>query len=375
MVTGENYNIYVTHVEVTESDSHQNSPICFNFWGQKERIAIVYLENCLDSLKDHFETSLPPSNVESLSEQVICVFIDNVWIRAKLANPSNICAAAFVKVFCIDYGKVQMVSPEQIRTLPPFITHEVQYLKEYPPFASQFVLADISITRSLEATEYLRKNFINQLWSARTVRVHSDGREEVELFSRSNALLSTTLTEAGIGTIPSLFQSSLIPDQKEGASTSFANSPGYRTKLWTPSKPETVSKPDSVPLINSRLYTASALSNIGYQDVIVTNVVNGINKFVVQPKEAKGRLADLRLMLDSIDLVPMIEVCYSKPCIAICPHDKLFHRGLITSVMNSTVCQVYFIDYGNTEILENCFVFEIPDELMKIKLQVIALLN
>ena len=201
--------IYVTHVEETDS-SHD---ACLKFWAQKERIALSYLDSCLKSLSNHFENSPAPENLHYLyGGQMLCAFIDNIWIRVRLLNP-NQSRSEQLDVFCVDYGKVCSVHKEQIRVLPSFKTREVQFLEEYSPFVSRFILKDFIIPKPILESSlcYLQKNFVNQYWNGLSAGMDGDW-EKIELFSASNISLATDLIKKGIGLAPADFESELSPN-------------------------------------------------------------------------------------------------------------------------------------------------------------------
>ena len=210
MSAGENFVIYVTHVE----DGNLSGGTSLHFSAQKEKLALAYLESCLESLNDHFETSPAPANLNTLyGSHMLCVFIDNVWIRAKLVNPNPSSSEKF-DVFCVDYGKVRPVDIEQIRTLPLCKSREVKFLEEFPPFASQFTLADFVLQKPMleSSLSFLQKNFVNQYWN--TVLVDTDGdRQRVKLFSGSGNLVAHELIEKGIGLDPADVKPDPIPNE------------------------------------------------------------------------------------------------------------------------------------------------------------------
>ena len=124
------------------------------------------------------------------------------------------------------------------------------------------------------------------------------------------------------------------------------------------------------PLIsnkNQRAYLASEIQRGTVYDVIVTYIQSGPRKFTIQQKETQFGLNQLRKKIDSLQLEPMLEFYRGAPCIALFSQDKQPHRGLITTI-ESDHCKVYYIDYGNFATLSKRLIFEIPDELVRIKL-------
>ena len=145
----------------------------------------------------------------------------------------------------------------------------------------------------------------------------------------------------------------------------------YRDVPVTPTPPSTmsstVSRTSSAAASSGRSYIASEMKLGMKYDVIVTNIEDGVRKFSVQLKQSEVELQELRRKLDSVQLRLMMNPSRGKPCLALFSQDQLLHRGLITNCYEDK-CSVYYIDYGNVEFLDSRYIFEIPDELVDIKL-------
>ena len=48
--------------------------------------------------------------------------------------------------------------------------------------------------------------------------------------------------------------------------------------------------------------------------------------------------------------------------------ENCFRRGLIVAVPAENWCHVYYVDYGEVELLDTCFLFHIPEEFVAIRL-------
>ena len=124
------------------------------------------------------------------------------------------------------------------------------------------------------------------------------------------------------------------------------------------------------PLVSKksqRAYVASEIRPGIISEIKVTYIQNGPHKFTVQLKEAQFGLNLLRKQIDSLQLEPMVEFSRGSPCIALSSLDQRAHRGLI-NMHGTDSCQVYYIDFGHFEKLNKRFIFQIPDELVRIRL-------
>ena len=81
----------------------------------------------------------------------------------------------------------------------------------------------------------------------------------------------------------------------------------------------------------------------------------------------QAELQELRRKLDCVQLRQMRNPGRGKPCLALFSLDQLLHRGLVTNCYEDKY-SVFYIGYGNVELLDSHYIFEIPDELADIKL-------
>ena len=149
------------------------------------------------------------------------------------------------------------------------------------------------------------------------------------------------------------------------------NHTAIRHKLVAPTPPialsSTVGQTSSAAASSGQSYIASEMKLGMNYEVIVTNIEDGVRKFSVQLKESEAELQELRRRLDCVQLRPMRNPIRGRPCLALFSQDQLLHRGLVTNCYEDK-CSVYYIDYGNAELRDSRYIFEIPDELVDIKL-------
>lgn len=428
-MSSESRRVFVTHVD--DSPSGRQGP-CLYFWGQKNRSVYLQLENYLNSLEPFFNSCSPPTNETGLNKQVLCAIIDKNWLRVKMIEPIIVDHLGLVEVFCIDSGMVKSIPLAFLRIIPSVpgsAMSELAFnLKDIEPLADKFVLADVMAIRGQwteSALMFLKENMENISWEAVSLGRFS-GHTGVRLYNQNKSILfATTMIEKNLGLPTQTYQAALatiLPSesvdlQPPDSSTSplFENlscsskpvpftvqsqfpsnqfptptSKNFPSSLVHPlgnfphpevqpysvhrnhnresdSRNRTVTCNPHISSKNPRAYVAAEIHPGVVNEVFVTYVQNGPRKFTIQLKEAQFGLDLLRKKIDSLQLEPMVGIHRGFPCIAVLSRDQQPHRGLITTV-ESDSCQVYFIDYGNFETLNKRFIFEIPDELVRIRL-------
>ena len=406
--------VYVTHVD--DSITGRQGP-CLYFWGQKNRSLYIQIENYLKSLAPILHSSSPLKNLCGLDEQKLCALIDGKWLRIKITEPLKFDAGC-IEVFCLDLGEVKCINFGFIRSIPKVPgSKESEFgcdFKDVEPLADKFILADVIPSRGQwteSAMIFLKENVVNYFWKAVSLGVFS-GYHGVRLYNQSQVLLATTMIERNFGLPTQTYK--LTPSTGTDVQSYLHMSPLFSSSTSTatersishrvPSFPPLImTPPTSLPIVPSfasarfpppfykdcsrdlppfkrpafcnplisnksqRAYVASEIRTGVIQEVVVTNVENGFQRFTVQLKDAQYGLDLLRAKIDSLELKPMKEHARGAPCIAIYSQDQQPHRGLIT-VVEDLSCKIYYIDYGNSESLDKHSIYEIPDELVRIKL-------
>ncbi|XP_057380222.1 uncharacterized protein LOC130702570 isoform X2 [Daphnia carinata] len=377
-MTSNYFNVYVTHV-VEVIDCQEKPNYCnLIFWGQKDRILATKMEEQIIACK--FDSCPRPMMSDLKKEKVFCVPVNNGWLRATISDYA-VDRNGELEVCCIDYGYTVMVPMACIKVVPASST----YIGSCHPLATKFLLADVVIQKGPRGKEpvlqYLKRNVENKNVKAVALGIHNDF-EGVRVYL-NDQLLAKLLVEKHLGTSATTYFDALkepVPTQryfsvaslsppsmvKNGGVSSF----GHATKPISNTLPTVSSQNKPNPV---KFYTASYLEVNVAHSVMVTFVQNGPQKFVVQcnSPEAVRKLNDISRQLSSY--VARNSKTLAKPergdaCIAISCRDKLFHRGVVTQVEDIKFAQVYFVDYGYTELVDLRSMYEIPSELVAINL-------
>lgn len=114
-------------------------------------------------------------------------------------------------------------------------------------------------------------------------------------------------------------------------------------------------------------YTSASL-NIGYDyEVYCCYIEDGPNCFSIQLKDSEADLNTMMARLENIALENLREAPpVGMACIARYSEDKQLYRAVIMSI-KSNACQVLYVDYGNTEMVEFHNIYKVPPEFLDIK--------
>uniref|UniRef100_A0A0P6EK20 Tudor domain-containing protein n=1 Tax=Daphnia magna TaxID=35525 RepID=A0A0P6EK20_9CRUS len=385
--------VHVTHID--DSPRGRQGP-CVYFWGMThDRSLYLLMEKYLESVRHYLETMPPPLNLNVL-DQVCCVLINHQWHRARVPE-LKLSHAGTIEVFCIDSGDTHSVPLAFVRTLD-IPGHEAEHIREWPPLASKFILADMVAPRgpgsrsqwSEPAMMFLKIHVENRTWKAAPMGMYGE-HQGVRLFDSNNQLLATLMIQQGLGVAAQTYHEALnMCDVLErqpaymkaaanigqiGGNSSVANNTlppafaipsTYRDKH--PAFTVTASYSSNHSPIPPRAFVTNDIPHTGRHDVIVTHIPDGPLKFYVQLKSEIKDLMSLRIKLDTVVPRPIHgKPKLGTPCIAVSPTDKLFHRGLITGVSecgNQCSCTVYFADIGTQELVSLSLICHIPDELL-----------
>ena len=193
--------VHVTHID--DSVRGRQSPFIY-FWGiTHDRSPYLLMEKYLECLRRQLETRPPPLDINEL-DQVCCLLMNHKWHRARVTQ-NKLSHAGTTEVFCIDSGDTHAVPLAFLRTLDIPGT-EVEHVKETPPLATKFLLADVVAPQdsgshshwSEPAIMFLKVNVQDRDWKAEPMGMFGE-HQGVRLFDDNNQLLATHMIQQGLG--------------------------------------------------------------------------------------------------------------------------------------------------------------------------------
>ena len=343
MSSGEWLFVHFTHVE---DGLRARVGKFLNVWGQRNRSSFLKLEESLRVLFPFVISKPPPVDLNTISGRMILVNINDALVRAKLFNTTP-SPHGLVEVWCIDLGSARFVPQTCIRSLNVVgVSEEAIAVAQSEPFAQKYILADI-VSQDLwpdRVMHYAKALLENQSWKAYSLGNHGFATGVI-LYNNKNVPLNQEIIECGMGML-------------ETSGVSFP--------LPTPSSLHVGSTRFISPPISHKLNVASEMKLGMNYEVIVTNIEDSVRKFAVQLKESEAELQDVRRKLNCVELRRMRNPIRGKPCLALFSRDLLLRRGLVANCYEDK-CSVYYIDYGNVELRDSRYIFELPDELVDIK--------
>ena len=161
------------------------------------------MEKYLECIRHYLEARPPPLNL-NLLDRVCCVLINHHWLRARVLQP-KLSNDETIEVICIDYGDTHTVPLAFVRTLDIPGT-EAEYVREWPPLATKFILADIVAPQgpgsrshwSEPAMMFLKVHVENRNWKAEPLGMYGD-YQGLRLFDSNNKLLATLMIQQELG--------------------------------------------------------------------------------------------------------------------------------------------------------------------------------
>ncbi|XP_031343313.1 maternal protein tudor-like isoform X2 [Photinus pyralis] len=366
MEASSNNTMYVTYVE--------KHGAFVKVWGQVDKHYPISIENCLGELKPQFdEGHYALASPASIQIGLMCCakYKDEMYYRARVTNVSSL-YQNFVEVHFVDYGNKDIVPTSVLRSGAELSN----ILVTVPPQAHEFVLANVThvghaweartIALISDEIRYMNLQFIpvQQINPYLTlIKLFKNGEDyALSLFNRGYVLcmanVSQTMILQSINSTPpptvNQTRVALPPPQiPPGIPTQM---PQVAVPVAAPSQP-TLPVQNTTTLLTFKGHTITPGTD---HQVYVSYVSDGPCHFSVQLQRLEENLAKLMRELNRMELQPLEE--HPLPgtvCLAKCVEDNNICRAVITSMSNNEA-KVFYVDFGNTEVVANERLFQIP---------------
>ena len=370
------FNVHVTHVVETIECQERPNYCNLIFWGQKDRGLSTKMEEQIRTF--NFESSPRPLLTDLKKEKIFCVLVNNSWLRATISDYS-VDRNGSLEVFCIDYGTTVMVPLPCIKLIPS----TMNFISSCHPLASKFLLADVVVEKGVRSKEpvlqYLQRNVANKNVKAVSLGIRDDF-EGVRIYL-NDVLVAKLLVENHLATTATTYAEAVrepIPNHRQLSVSSISPPPMTKNSYRAPSAMSVSHKMLNIASLPTKAnpggsYAATCLEMNVLHTVMVTYVQNGPQKFVIQRKnsDAVEKLKHLSQKISdfaALNSKTLVNPERGTPCIAISCRDKLFHRAVVTLVQDVRYAQVYFVDYGFSELVDLQSLFEIPPDFVATEL-------
>ncbi|KOC69222.1 Maternal protein tudor [Habropoda laboriosa] len=377
--------IFVTHVEAEDA--------FLKIWGQVDKNSATCVERMILPLVEQFARSqgcIGPQAANLHINALCCArFQNDGYYRAKVIN---IRADGMVVLQFIDYGNVEVLSPQEIHLLENIPGSES--LQSFPPVAFDFTLMNVlpvngtwenkiieSIKKTLWYNEYkvLIHTVVN---NHRFIKLWYNNEDFSELLINRHMAIRTTLQEMFR---PKCVQQPQVPIYRQPSKRLITNN--CTTVSMQNMNPvhcdgnEMHGFQRNVPLCcaaqqkhmmqtsvqEALVFKSRVLDVPSKHDVYVSFVEDGPHKFSVQLQSTSQILSMLMRDINSHPIEPLQEPPLpGSVCLGRYTQDKVLCRAVVMSVMENK-CKLYYVDFGHTEVLPYTDIFQLPSHFISPK--------
>ncbi|XP_013386809.1 uncharacterized protein LOC106156225 isoform X2 [Lingula anatina] len=332
--SGTRLEAYITHV-VAQGKS------CI-FWAQIDAPAAHQVETAVETAVAGLEsdqTTIPqPSDLHPGDLCLAQSQEDQKWYRARVEglNPDENAA----RVYFIDYGNVEAVSLSNIRLKNSCFS--------LPAQAFQCVLANFGPTD-------------NNQWSAQETE-HITGR--LEYCECAGLVLDTVQSSQGSRLVMELYKDLQSPELliaeliSHGCGEAISDSCGAAV---------------NAPSDNVRTEIRRMELEQNVQVDVYISHSEGPCLFWVQLSSEEDKLMKVMAELEKSDSFPSLQSAeVGAFCVAKYSEDGAFYRARVTTLLPDDMCEVHFVDYGNSEFIAVNALKQIPENMCSLPCQAIS---
>lgn len=333
--------IYVTFVEKEGS--------YLKIWGQTDRSLSMGIEKVIQQMTIQFESGRFLPTIDSLQLGILCCakFKDGSYYRARITN-INYLSQGLIEVLFLDYGNKDFIPWVNTRLVSGYSSSIISV----PPQAKEYILANITHhgTKWDDTTFEMISSELRYLEFNLTL-ISNIGPYTLIRITRNNDDVAMNLVARGmVLSVPTPAQCMVLQ-----------NYLGI-----VPTQPQLSSPPDStlpLPQINSPTiltYKAIPLEPGSEHTVYVSYVTDGPCLFSIQLRKLEETLKILMTEINHITLQLLEEnPLPGTVCLARSLEDDYICRAVITNMVDSKF-KVFYVDFGNTEVLPFDRVYQIP---------------
>ncbi|GJQ67361.1 putative tudor domain protein [Trypoxylus dichotomus] len=346
--------VYITHLE------RENTFI--KVWGQTDRSLPIAIEKALQQMTPQFEQGMYSPAIENFQVGIMCCakFKDDLYYRARITS-INYLTQGMVEVLFIDYGNRDIISCMNTRTMSGLQTG----LISIPPQAKDFILANVvlqnwdlhnfeMICRELRYLEFQLVPIL-EVGPHTLISLYSNKQDMCESLVERGLLLKIPLQLQQLS-LQSSLQQLIARNAPPGLPV-----PAHQLPIAvSPMQPKIAPITQPVPTPTLLTYKALPLDNESEHQIYVSYVSDGPCLFSVQLKKMEEQLKRLMTEINCMELQPLEE--YPLPgtvCLAQSSEDGYICRAVVTSMVDGQY-KVFYVDFGNTELLPFDKLFQIP---------------
>jgi len=355
------FELFVTHVKKEHG--------LVKIFGQIDISTGQVVEKYLRAVHEQLEGGNAPQLTSLEVGQVIVASRDKSWYRAKVVSVDS--TTSRVVVYMLDHGQTVPLPLASIRTGVHSQLSQVQ------PLAVPFMLGEVVPPGgdwSKPAIEFVTDAVVDSL--CRSVVTHrARGNTFVRLYARGQReslaqdMVQCGMAVSGLPNIDSIppAQNYVQPQQSIFPPTRAPPSPNYPPPLSVivpPMPPPHLAPPpqflSAPPVPRTTLFRPMHLETGKWYPVYLSSTEGGPADFCVQLESLSKRLEEVMEAVNSTSLRPLPPPAIQAgvPCLARYTLDNTIYRAVV--LKRDSLAKVYYLDYGNSEVLPLESVYAIP---------------
>ncbi|XP_042908070.1 uncharacterized protein [Parasteatoda tepidariorum] len=315
-----------------------------SFFGQFEKLSSSKLEEMQEEINEFYSEAQNTTFKPKTGDKVCAKYeADNQYYRARV----EACSGSECKVVFLDYGNRELISVKDIHPMNkqffkyPLFGVECGF-NSYPEATPISKVRDLMLENSIQANMIEEKN---NKWLISLSEDFSPNVHVLEILRQHEKVVPRSFQGAG----------SSNDKAKKDIDCSYSQANDQRGNMNSPlvssdSKTENRCSPDrEVP----KQLTLINIPPKAYRNVYVSHVVSP-SEFYCQIEEESAKLQQLMLDIETEysqikeDELTLNQMKIGSVCCAVFQEDCAWYRGSIKGI-NSGCCDIYFVDYGNTD--------------------------
>jgi hypothetical protein len=367
--------IFVTYVE--------NDGPLLRIWAQLERTQAILVERLILQLSEQFERGLGRPSTIQVGQLCCARYSDGVYYRARVMRPPDT-SVGQVAVHFIDYGNSEVVSVSDIRSLEENLLTRLAsvsdqatefFLAGVIPFTSSWDENSLAYIRQALCYEELKSVVVAQIGSKRLIKVFYNNEDFAKILIAHKVGVDITIPAQqvllqgyfGLDSVPPQFSGFTVPppqrmliSQLQGQAVTVL--PVVAVKMQSNSEQMLRNAPSVRETV--RIFTSPVLELNSEHMVYVSYVEDGPSSFAIQLQAAEETLAAFMREMNNSPAIPLTQpLMPGSVCVGRFTEDKTLYRAVVMAVLDDK-CRLYYVDFGNSEILPYSEIFELPEQFI-----------
>uniref|UniRef100_A0A1B6D169 Tudor domain-containing protein n=1 Tax=Clastoptera arizonana TaxID=38151 RepID=A0A1B6D169_9HEMI len=344
-------------------------------WAQSDRMAAIFIDRIMFAHKNNFDKGIGSvQQINQLQIGLLCCakYTDGNYYRCKILS---FITHVEVNVIFVDYGYKAPIHISNIRLFDNLAQdktylegHELSseyYLAHGVPKTHQWDSEDVKIIKQRLCFKELKCLILEEMYGKKFVKIFINDIDFVQILKYNN-LADEVLLDAQRVILRSKYSFDFppppFPHQKiSSISTTHPSLTSQKISSVLTTEP---AKKSSAPPFQSEMLAPGTK-----HQVYVSHVEDGPLSFSVQIKDvAEKSLVQMMAQINSTSNIKNLSGPWlpGVVCLGRFSEDQSLCRAIIMNIYDEK-CLLYYVDYGNSEVLPHTEIFEIPLQFVDIK--------